>query len=100
LQSDILTIWYFTTDKGKPRVTWGRKATCPEYIGIEGLPKGQTLSLPEQHAVRLQGFLFGERGVMKRVMRKVARKVKRHPHKKHLSFLQAVRIYGGMSAAA
>ena len=37
---------------------------------------------------------------MKRVMRKVARKIRRHHHKKHLSFLQALRLYGGMSVAA
>jgi hypothetical protein len=38
--------------------------------------------------------------MMKRALRKIAKKIRRHHHKKHLSFIQALRLYGGMSTAA
>lgn len=45
-------------DKGKPRVTLGRKASCPERSRrIEGLPKAEEFS-PKEEALVLGLFSF------------------------------------------
>jgi Uri superfamily endonuclease len=58
-----------------------------------GAAKGKiTLGLP----VYDSGFYFFWGISMKRVLRRVARKIKRHHHKKHMAFLEALRLYSGM----